>query len=270
MTIDNTEFKLLRKPRKPKLDKIDLTRVHYPDQEDDYLNSSESESYSAISSDRELIASTSSISIKSGSAKMAFPSLVAQKSNRDKLVVILEEPSKMQRMPKNSLHTICTSSTSSLNDSSKMDNRFYNELMINRYKPNMNTIKSATFTDQTRKISMASAHTAKSVIKPYKVPGPDPLPARPIKFRISDLVNKKAFYENLSYDNTDLYENQEDDFDFNDFLLRQNNYDKAIVDYCFDKVFVSTHNYIKICKLLAQKIEQEKSANANRVLKNIF
>lgn len=266
MTIDNSGFKLLRKPRRPTLEKVNLTRVSSDFSDDEFMNSSESESNSTLSTDREVF--TSGIYVGNKPSKIIFPSLGSQKSNRDKLVMISEEGlPKHATMPKNSLNTMFSSSSSSLTESTKTDQN----TNATKFKPVMRTIQSATFdaikraNENKSKASAHTAHTTRSLVRPFKVPGPDPLPQRPVKYHITDLVTKKSFYENLSYDNQDLYDGQnQDDFALNDFLL-ENNYNNRLINYCIDKVFVSTRNYNQVCKLLAARIEYEKSINCDKV-----
>ncbi|CAF0740069.1 unnamed protein product [Brachionus calyciflorus] len=242
-----SEFKLFRKPRRPKLEKLDLNKIETIISEDDQFNTSESESNSTLSTDREIIPSSYINSFK-------LP--VIQKSN--KLLIISEENN--LPIPKNSFKTMSTSNLSSITDST-MDSDF-SDYKAPKYKPNMRTILSGVY--QSRDASQKT--TTNTLVKPYKAYGPDPLPQRPVKFHSMDIVAKKAFYDNLTYENDypDINESKKDNFQLNDFFIKES-YNSKLVDFCYDKVSVSTFNYVKLSNLLAEKIQQEKSSNSGQL-----
>ena len=105
-----------------------------------------------------------------------------------------------------------------------------------------------------------------SIVKPYRPAGPEPLPKRPLKFHNSDIIVKKSFYDNLTYENdyldlAQVKKDQANQFELNDFFVKES-YNKNLVNFCYDKVNLSTFNYVKLSKLLAEKIEQEKCSNS--------
>ena len=122
---------------------------------------------------------------------------------------------------------------------------------------------------------MALSSLNKSVVKPYKPLGPDPLPSKlPIKQQNAQRNTyhcKQYLYEDLLYDfysedqftNANL--NRENTFCLNDFLVRKNSFcdeDDMNVD---NHIYLSSDNYNKICKVLEARIQRDKNNNSNNV-----
>lgn len=248
-----SEVRLFRKPRRPKLEKIEFEKVQNSISEDDIQNTTLSETNSTLSTDRELINPNYINAFK-------LPNLPGQNSKSKFL--ILNEDNNIP-MPKNSFKTMSASSISSITESSV--DTVFNERPP-KYQPNMRTILSSVY--YTRD-SVENRKSSLSIIKPYRLSGPDPLPQRPVKHHKSDLIEKKSFYENLTYENDyldpiELKRQSQNYFELNDFFVKES-YNKNLVDFCYEKVCVSTFNYIKLSKLLSERIQQEKNAKRGQV-----
>lgn len=250
----SSEVKLFRKPRRPKLEKIELTdNSHF---ENEIVNISVSETSSTLSTDREMINPSYINAFK-------LPYIPGTYS-KNKLSVVSEDNN--IPIPKNSFKSMSESSISSNNESSV--DTVFNERPP-KYRPNMRTIMSSAYQDRDCDQSRKSVF---SVLKPHKLSGPDPLPQRAIKFHKSDMLDKKAFYDNLTYENEYLDPNEvkrktQNYFELNDFFAKSS-YNQNLVDFCYEKVSVSTYNYIKLSKQLSERIQLEKSSNRKQVNEN--
>ncbi len=106
------------------------------------------------------------------------------------------------------------------------------------------------------KLYSSTTFHSKSLVRPFKLLGPDPLPIRPVKHNNENLV-RKSYYDDFTYENYDAHvPSQENNFVFNDFL-RDNNINQHIIDTKHN--LLSSYNYNQICKILAEKIELEKA-----------
>lgn len=251
-----SEIRLFRKPRRPKLEKIQLDKLKNSLFENEMVNISISETNSTLSTDREIINPN-----YINAFKLPY---IAGTNSKNKLIVISEENN--IPIPKNSFKSLSESSFSSNNESS-LDTVF-NERPP-KYQPNMRTIMSSAYQDRDCDQSRKSIF---SVLKPNKVSGPDPLPQRPLKLHKYNMADKKAFYDDLTYENDyldpdEIRRKSQNYFELNDFFAKES-YNENLIDFCCEKVSVSTHNYVKLSKLLSERIQFEKSSKTNKVFNN--
>ncbi|RNA39044.1 leucine-rich repeat-containing 63 isoform X1 [Brachionus plicatilis] len=248
-----SEVRLFRKPRRPKLEKLELNKKDNSFSEDDILNATLSETNSTLSTDREIINPNYINAFR-------LPNISGQNS-KSKLVAAAEDNN--IPMPKNSFKTMSASSISSITESSV--DTVFNERPP-KYRPNMRTIMSSVYHNRN---SVQQRKSILSVLKPSRITGPDPLPQRPLKFHNFDLIEKKNFYENLTYENDyldpiEVRRQNENNFKLNDFFAKEN-YNPNLVDFCYEKVCVSSYNYIKLSNLLSERIQLENFPNRGQL-----
>lgn len=144
----------------------------------------------------------------------------------------------------------------------------------NKFISNLSTIKSANYYKNINNNKLTTPLTqritsTKSLVRPFKHLGPDPLPARPVKFHKEDNELKKVQYKNLCYNNEDLYINRDPDatFALNDFLIKyeyQRGQRSGLSPKNISKkAQISTHNYKQICQLLSQRLNEKKDCLLN-------
>ena len=135
--------------------------------------------------------------------------------------------------------------------------------VISKKRPNnvISPLKSVVSQSQLshRARSEKEINRQHSFVDPIKLlPGPDPMPCRPLKFHHDDIDAKKTYYDTYSYDNTEIQPRYDEfSFNFNDFLYddsKEPTYEKIQVDKNFK--LISNRNYNKICKLLEEKINE--------------
>jgi hypothetical protein len=149
-----------------------------------------------------------------------------------------------------------------------------------------------------QKRSLAYSNMSKSIVKPFKSLGPDPLPSRPVK-QLNLAHNchaRQTLYDELFYDehydhnHNSVNTGKENMFSLNDFLLNKNKkvkktavmnqfdqyedysdeYDMEEIDEndldVENNIYISSDNYNKICKLLETRIQRERNSNSHNVL----
>jgi hypothetical protein len=100
--------------------------------------------------------------------------------------------------------------------------------------------------------------SVKSIVKPSKPSGPDPLPKRYLKH----LDDRTHAYCDLTYNEEHIH--KPNGFTLNDFIqeANPNRYYQASVH---TKPIVSNYNYKQICRILETKINQEQNQNSDKV-----
>ena len=268
-----TKKPFVRRPRPSKLKKIVL----------DYSSSEESDSTesdevaavenfydktleSDLSTNREVI---EYLSIKNGKSpnkenQIILPSL--DESPMGKLLYIIEEGKQSEiGVYRTKVNTTVNENFS--NENSIKPEISFKEQMYNkkRSRRTMSPIKSAVSQANLINKTPTLYSRQRSFNHPLRmVPGPDPMPCRPLKYHHDDIDVKKSYYDTYSYDNTNFLPLTTDhDFRLNDFLCDEST---EVITRRFDasstnKDFklVSKRNYNKICKLLEEKIAEEMS-----------
>jgi hypothetical protein len=279
----NESIKLLRRPKPSRLLKLDISNVSNPyDKDSSTENTDRSTTDTFPSTDRNTVSSSNYLSKVVNKAfnspeynQIIFPILTyntavnttpsSMKTNKDKLQYITEEKHDHSN---NCDCTIPKSSISSIDElykKAESDSKLKN-LQKKRYKLSMPTIKSSATIPSTEelvsntsfvtKLYSSTTFHSKSLVRPFKLLGPDPLPIRPVKHNNENLV-RKSYYDDFTYENYDAHvPSQENNFVFNDFL-RDNNINQHIIDTKHN--LLSSYNYNQICKILAEKIELEKA-----------
>ena len=282
---NDNSVKLFRKPKPPKLKKLDITNALNPYDKDSSAENTERSVDSFPSTDQETVASSNYLStfvnkkfisaqynqmllpILNYNTKInTTPSSMRTNNNKDKLINIPEEYTNKRH--ENHSECDCTippSSISSIDELYKKiesgPNGYLKKINNSKFKSSMPTIKSRASTEErvapfVTKLYSSTTFQSKSLVRPFKMLGPDPLPIRPVKHN-NDILVKKSFYEDFTYENYDANKsNQVHDFKLNDFF-RDSTVNQNIIDTKYS--LLSTHNYNQICKLLAEKIEQEKA-----------
>ena len=292
MTTERYEtVKLLRKPRPPKLQKLDLSNVINPYDKDSSTDNDTTDR-SGTSTDLETLSSNNYLvnvvnKTLSSYNHVVFPELPyntavnttpsSMQRSKDKLIHIPEEKSEsschnIHHHHKNEVVCTCTIPKSSISSIDELYEKLekkkqsvpntYAKNFLSRFKSPMPTIKSVISADEKMntpyitKLYSSTTLPPKSLVKPFKPPGPDPLPMRPIRHN-SEALAKKSFYDEFTYENSGSnVTNEEHNFMLNDFL-RNSNVNQNILDTRYN--LLSTYNYNQVCKLLAEKIEIEKA-----------
>jgi hypothetical protein len=280
----NESGKLLRRPKPSRLTKLDITNVSNPyDKDSSNENTDRSTTDTFPSTDRNTVSSSNYLAKVVNKAfnspeynQIIFPILnyttavnttpSSMKTNKDKLNYINEETHAHNEndcdctIPKSSI-----SSIDELYKKAESDPKL-KTLQRKKYKSSMPTIKSSatiqsiddilTYEPYITKLYSSTTFHSKTLVKPFKLLGPDPLPIRPIKHNNENLL-RKSYYDDFTYEKYDEeVPNQENDFVLNDFL-RNNNVNQNIINTKYN--ILSSYNYNQICKILAEKIEQEKA-----------
>ena len=267
MTIEKkAEFRLLRTPRPPKLEKIDLKKLNdsFDDIDSDTptFTLKNNEDLSSLSTIRDYFSSSSS-----------YLNRVTHQEHRIVLPSFADSQSNPTNVKSNSKSSSASSLPSQVDENNQLvDQNFYMKTFEkNVFKGRkLATIKSATYEPVENKSSSAVEQTVnKTLRKSLKSLGPDPLPRRPLKFHSDDIENKRTYYDSLTYqDDYCFYENAYN-FDLNDFLLRE-----ARAHFCIpsnlNSAYISHKNYREICKMLADKIDEMRSIDSKQVGKINF
>lgn len=267
----DTKKAFIRRPRPSKLKKI---IIEYSSSEDS--DSTESEEVAAVENfyDKTLESDLSTnrevfeyLSIKNGKSptkesQIILPSL--DESPMGKLLYIIEEGKQSEiGLYRTKVNTTVNENFSNEN-SIKPEISFKEQMYAKkRSKRSISPIKSAVSQANLLNKTPTLYSRQRSFNHPLRmVPGPDPLPCRPLKYHHDDIDIKKSYYDTYSYDNTDLIPIVADHaFRLNDFLCDESTEN---VNRRFDastrKDFklISNRNYNKICKLLEEKIAEEK------------
>lgn len=277
MSEDKDKVRLFRKPRAPKLEKLDLTKVKEPEEVTPMTETSET-SVVSTDRDRELVqpsaylnanhfniaGSTTSSKSSGKTEKIVLLPVLAytntpspSKLNRDKLIIINEEDSdEYQYAAANkSYFKSSTEDANAKTEPTTVETNQYMKSFTNAKQKTMASIRSCKSTQ--------SNSLLKSLVKPFKPRGPDPLPIRPIKYRNGEAELRKAYYDEFCYDDAN-FEMPKQTFMLNDFL-RDNRIGQHIIDSSFSSAYVSNYNYNQICKILADKIENERSEESKYV-----
>jgi hypothetical protein len=250
-----SEVKLLRRPKLSKLVRIDLTNVKEPE----YF-SNDSSSQFLSSTDRDV---SNIVNPTDQTNTLKLPLINNQNSIREKIAEIDEE--NLKTSSTNSSITVSSSSSDEITNDKKLVNQKKNSdsKLINK------TVQLSQFRPPIlydSKSRQQSSYTQKSLVKLFKPRGPDPLPARPVKYHNEDLLIKKIYYNNFQTEQDNSYSNEEIKFNLNDFLL-----DSEHVPYFSvmnEKPNVSKYTYNQICRILEERIRRETNQNLNNVNNN--
>lgn len=254
---------LLRRPKPPKLDKIDLSNVHYPDSDTESVSTDSrtltpnyNKTKSSESTEQDFAHSSSNSPAKQ---------VKSHRVDLPRLTILTNEESLGDKTPKtmpnsvlDSTHDIDTNGENR-KKSNESENGYYYMKSFDKhaFKARMSPIKSAEITHKTRKETLESRD---SLVKPFRPPGLSSLPKRPLKFHHDDFyVNKKFDYDAFySYDNSGLYTDRfvssSCDFKLNDFFLSPS--DNQFVVEHENKKIISTANYKRVNKLYNEKASQ--------------
>lgn len=260
------EQKFTRRPKPPKLQPIDLTNVMNPYDKDssteDTERTQESEDNCLLSTDRtDTVVSQPSNYLASFVNKAIQSQLYSQNYNSNQL---LNTTPRTQQ----TLETIQTTSTKLTNieeDDDNCDSTIPPTPITNINKINQKLSKksksvlTASYNNErdfVKKLYSSTNLTTKSLVRPFKHLGPDPLPIRALQRHNLDVQIRKSYYDDLTYENYDEIRPLNETFVLNDFL-RNNNVNQNIIDTRYN--ILSTHSYAQICRILADKIEQEKA-----------
>jgi hypothetical protein len=248
---------LFRRPRPPKLDKIDLTRVTLPDSDTESItsdSSSEAVNYikaqSINSSDREYVNSSiyyltspqKGLNRIKSAGKIEFPQLVRAKS----FDTINESTGTPKTLPNSVLGVVPMPP-----ELDKIEVDYSKTFEKHTYRNRMSPIRSAELYRKPRMESMATVNTSNNEIRFSRIKGYSYLPRRPIKYHHDDLSGIRKFNYDafFTYDNTELYTDQNNEnFKLNDFLVNQT--DQNLVIENDTKKYLSSSNYKRIDKLL--------------------
>ena len=138
------------------------------------------------------------------------------------------------------------------------------QISIKRKKPErISPLKSVVSQSRlSQRARSEKMNRQKSFMAPLRMlPGPDPLPCRPLKHHHDDIEIKKSYYDTYSYDNSEIQPvyDREFSFDFNDFLYddsKEPTYQNAPHLTNSNYRFISKRNYNKICQLLKDRISE--------------
>lgn len=268
--MSTTESRFFRRPRKSNLELVNISKVKDPADLHDEKNSSEDLESGKYSSESDTSSTDGDDVNANGSNPAAiyslsqenfkFPPLnIIQKLHRDQLICIAEE-------------------NTTINDSSTSKENFYYSNQSNPNSPAISPkFKHTTFNtnnqqrrftinpnNNNRLVQPTNVYLKKNspLPRPFKPLGPDPLPIRPVKLHVDNMRTRNAYYQSLSYDNSDLNEADRDYFELNDFLL-ENNYNQRLVASCVRNI--STYNYKQICRILEAEIQEDRNKNPNQV-----
>ena len=246
---------MFRKPRKPKLDKIDLTNVQYPDSDTETLtsdldsssNEANFKTHSSNSTERDY--TQSSFYFVNNQVKKTH------KVELPRLSMLTNDESqgdKTPKTPKTGPNSVLDEIENVIKKKSDTEKDYYMKTFEkHRYKSRMSPIRSADQYHKKRKETLESSH---SLVKPFKPVGPSSLPQRPLKFHHDDhSINKRFSYDaHYSYDNSNLLTDKEnEDFKLNDFLLSASN--EHFIIETDQKKYLSSANYSRINKILIDK-----------------
>ena len=276
MTGESGAHRLFRRPRRPKLEKIDLTHVKEPDHD---LSKYADDSSSTASSD-ELEQSNERheyarlLNAESGSNKIKLPYInnkrieaAARKSSNSSKLVILEadelvdnismaKTSKVAYENNKSSQSISDSTMSTSTDDFSASNAKNKSLTTKKF--NSAALNCKYIMDKSRQ----SNYSTRSLLQPSKPLGPDPLPARAVKLHRENAQLRKSYYKNLGYSESEGEEENDDPFIFNDFLLNATDKDQCAINSSSQ---VSKYTYNQICKILEEKIQRESNRFPNNV-----
>lgn len=248
MTIDKAETtRLFRRPRRSTMERVSLAEAReaetYPEPDSDEYDTDSDEENLKESNQHQ--------------SDIKLPPLsVAQNYVRDQLISIVEE--------------------NTINDSTvgSYDNfRFFGSNPNSPASPEIRLYKSpanrpsVAKSYRTEYLSHSSPPMRRSIVKPYKPLGPDPLPARPPKLNQDDVRARRDYYQSLTTQTDSSSENNENYFDLNDFLL-DSAYNQRLVASCVRSI--SKYNYRQMCRLLEDKIQEERNRNSSNVKINLF
>lgn len=271
---------LLRRPRAPKLQKVDLTDVKITSPVPSEGDSSNASSTDTTSTEREFVAS----SLYLQGNRTLFPSLtpkntqLAFRSNQEKS----RESRQKNGSALTDLSAIPTDETPaktyedddrnilSMKNFSRDTYKRLLSVSISPGKPMppvtrlSRAIEEVSESEETNMLREYSQfmNNANKALKPLKPRGPDPLPARqPRHFE-----DKKKEYENLVYDERP----KPVPFTFNDFMLEKTDDSEPIEKTELVRAVLSAQNYRGVCKILEEKIRLEQNKNSNTVIINVL
>ena len=256
------KIKFVRRPRPPKLEKIFLNRsLSDEESTEDFTDDTECANnltcQSELSTNREIV--STSLYLNTNFDKQARPTSPKQakiilpnlnNSESGKTLYIIEEGKTLTLTSANVYQTKMNVTENEFIQ--ETEDSLKTKSLKKRSSKNVSPTKTAV--SQTSNKSSTTEH---SFILPLKMPGPDPMPCRPLKFHHDDIELKKSYYETYSYDNTDLQPyNYAEDFDLNNFLIDNTMRSRYIIDNSINKNFklISSRNYTQICQLLNEKL----------------
>lgn len=254
MTIEkSSNSKLFRRPRKPNLSRIELVEsierepyckieIDYDADSDEYTEDDESSSQSDNSPTHTVNASTPK---GSSNTVTKFPPI--NRFIRDQHLSIIEEANTINESTGSYENFQLYVPTANPNSPVSPDFRQLYKTPIN------------TRTSMMKSVHSAPVIARRSLLRPYKPLGPDPLPSRAPR-HVEEIRARKLYYQSLDADSN--RRGDEDRFELNDFLLDPG-YNKRLVASCVKSI--SRHNYRQICHMLETQIQEERYRNSSLV-----
>lgn len=222
--------KFSRRPRRPKLERVNLSEPR----DHEKFEEPESDEYDT-DSDEDFVRNSNR---SNQTENVKFPPInVINRFVQDQLISIMEE------------NTVNESSAS-------YDNfRHYGSNPNSPVSPELRLLARNSVA---KSFHSEHAHQGKrSLLRPYKPLGPDPLPARQPKIHMDDIRARKSYYDSLSTAQEAAADDDDDYFEFNDFIV-DNSYNQRLVASCVRTI--SKYNYRQICRMLEDKIQEEKKS----------
>lgn len=243
--------RLLRRPRRSKLVRVDLTNVKSPEFNLDNLSSSDSSE------------SSNEIDLSDSSDRIRLPLINAalRKSTETEKHLRFESSKNNDTSTSSDITTTVTETTTE--DLIKSEYATTDKTSKIQSTTGRPLVASSKYKLDNNK-SVRSNYSTRSLVQPYKPLGPDPLPFRPVKRHQEDLMLRKLYYNSMGNDMDHLVENG-DQFALNDFLVNPNEKSEYVMDCSTHSSYVSTHTYNQICKILEEKIRREANQHTENV-----